>query len=500
MGIRSAFPRLIVAAAFALSPSVASWAADCPVDESGYTRDDWPTSVSVSGIWDLSHLSSGLTICGESINSQGNHSSGGYTSYGAAYAALIALGYSGWSVKNTCYAQNASTWAGYYVVLEYAPNNWRRGFRIKSSIVAGECTPVEPPPPEPKCGDGTDGKGFSIRTLPGSIDTEGRCMDGCEVAELNVNYPGMDKDPDGTYWFTGWARFSGEECAAEGDPMVPDDQMPAPEDEPVPEPDDEVCSTTAAGNTVCVDKDYGENCGYINGQYTCLEKTDPDKCWVNDDGSRWCAEKAPTPPKPDNGTPGVKAPPEDKVVICKEGVCKEYDYHSTDQVENSSRPPGNDGSNPADPTSTDPKTGGGGGGGGGGIDWTKDDKVGGGEKCDAPPTCSGDPIACAQLLQQWRARCPASMTPEQMRSGITSEGIGADGKFPAGSTVALGEGDFDSAGFLGGRTCPIPTSFDLGEFGSVGFDASSACALLNALAAMILVGGWLSAARIAFGA
>jgi hypothetical protein len=176
-------------------------------------------------------------------------------------------------------------------------------------------------------------------------------------------------------------------------------------------------------------------------------------------------------------------------------VNNEYNYYNSSTVNGSSVPPGNDG----DPGAGGGPGPGGGGGGGTGEDPTSDDSASGGTDCSAAPTCSGDPIACAQLQQQWRARCPAVQTEAQMRAGITDTGVGSDGKFPAGSSVGLSQSDFDSAGFLGGRSCPLPTSYDLGTFGAIGFDSEPACALLNALAAMVLVGGWLTAARIAFG-
>lgn len=37
-----------------------------------------------------------------------------------------------------------------------------------------------------------------------------------------------------------------------------------------------------------------------------------------------------------------------------------------------------------------------------------ENEASGGEDCSAPPTCSGDPIACAQLKQEWLQRCPGS--------------------------------------------------------------------------------------------
>lgn len=208
------------------------------------------------------------------------------------------------------------------------------------------------------CGDGTAGKGFSIRAAnEGEIVVTNRCMDGCEIAELSVNPIGMNYDAtDGTYWWTGWARFSGQVCVA-GDPLPVESQDPAPADSPIPEPDGEVCATTDNGTTVCQDKDYGENCGYLNGSYVCLGKTDPDECWVDTDGSRWCGDAAPTPPVPDSGTGGQKATPDDTVAAKgPDGTQNTYNYYNTGTVAGSSRPVPDSGANPNRPDSSNPST------------------------------------------------------------------------------------------------------------------------------------------------
>jgi hypothetical protein len=360
---------------------------------------------------------------------------------------------------------------------------------------------VSCPPPEPECGDGTKGRLQPTRANSASQVTTiiGSCLDGCAVSGVKLDPVGINKDVDGTFYFLPFVKFSGEECSGGAPELPPDDP------EPVAEPQGEVCKTTAGGLEVCTSSQYGENCGYLNDKLVCLGKTDPDECWVNADGSRYCGEQAPTPPVPDNGSPGVKATPNDQVAANGPGGGgNTYNYFNTATVAGSSRPAGTDGANPNRPSSTNPATPATptvdvGGGGDGTGEEPGGGSASGGETCAAPPVCEGDALECAQLIQQWRIGCPASQTEAEMRAGITDTGIGADGKFPAGSSVTLGSEDFDSAGFLSGGACPVPTSFDLGSFGSVGFDAGAACSLLSILASMFLVSGWLTAARIAFG-
>lgn len=410
------------------------------------------------------------------------------------------------SSGTTVYEARVVSWRGDWAAVNYERRSSYNGGAFtawNADTFAGlrRSTVTCPPPPAPKCGDGDEGKGFSTR----SSDIEAElgamtCFDGCKVSGYNVDWPAMNKEVSAsghdTWWFTGWIKFSGEECPTGGDSYEPNEQEPAPEADPIPKPDPEKCAVSDGGTTVCLDEDYGENCGYLNGQYTCLEKTDPDKCWVNDDGSRWCAEKAPTPPKPDNGTPGVKAEPVDKLLICKDGVCKEYDYHSVDQVNGSSRPPGNDGKNPADPTSSDPRTGGG-GGGGGGVDWTKDDKVSGGGDCQTPPVCSGDPIACAVLTQSYKNRCVPQPTDADLQAAFGPVQKEDGSLF---GTEERNVGSLDQQGWMGGGQCIDDYDLNMGPLlGTYTIPFSELCQLLLFVGMFIKVAAFVSAGRIIVG-
>jgi hypothetical protein len=355
--------------------------------------------------------------------------------------------------------------------------------------------------PEDECAAGKfsmiGNRGVTFASAMGSLTD--RCWGSCKV-NITPTGPGMNKECSGgvcTWEWLGSAKTTGEQCNPPADAPVPNPVIPEPEDGLPFEQyaDGENCVVSAAGVENCDSFDpqrSNENCGYVNDEFRCLDKISQDNCWVMPSGGRLCGEGAVPPTAPTAPAPAPKsqtATPTDQMASNSSG--NTYNYYNSTVVGQSQRPVTPDGSNPV--------TGSPGAAGDGEGEEEGGGTASGGDDCTAPPTCDGDPIACAQLMQQWRQRCPNPLTEAEMRSGITDTGVGADGTFPEGSSIAIGEADFDAGGFLGGRSCPIPASFDMNEFGSIGFDTAPACALLNALAAMILAAGWLTAARVAFG-
>jgi hypothetical protein len=313
--------------------------------------------------------------------------------------------------------------------------------------------------PEPECGDGTKGRLQPTRAASATQVTTiiGSCLDGCAVSGVRVDPVGINKEPDGTFYFLPFVKFSGEACAG-GEPEIP----PA-DPTPVDEPSGEICKESAAGTDVCTASAYGENCGYVNGNFVCLGKTDADECWVNPDGSRLCGDTAPTPPVPDNGTPGVKAAPTDQVsAVAPSGSGTTYNYYNSATVAGSSRDPGDSGANPNRPSSADPRTEPtpvtGSGGDGTGIDIEfPSGEASGGETCDAAPTCThDDPVQCAMLNQQWRTRCVDAIAAEDSLAAIGATEAEQEGDLTGGADPIEITSLNADGGFSG--SCPAPIS------------------------------------------
>lgn len=164
--------------------------------------------------------------------------------------------------------------------------------------------------------------------------------------------------------------------------VVHTDQACASGVTPPPDEDDlndgETCATSSGGNEFCLSPN-GENCGYLNDSFVCLGQVEDDGCDVFADGSRACGTDAPTPPVPDNGTPGQEAEPDEGIDVNEGGTTIAVNYYNQTTVNNSNRPPGTSGDNPYDGEDDGSGTGGGTGDG---------DGEGDGE-CPEGATCDG---------------------------------------------------------------------------------------------------------------
>lgn len=312
------------------------------------------------------------------------------------------------------------------------------------------CTTNCPQPPVPDCeADSWIHSEVAADTAAAAEASiaAGDCVEGCTVKGVQLWSPGINLG-SGLRWSLG-VQLSGQVCGAKP-------QTPSPQ-EPEGPPDKELCKSTPGAGTACAGP-YGENCGYLNGKFVCLGKTDPDECWINGDGSRWCGESAPMPPAPDNGTRGEKATPNDQVAAeSPSGSTTTYYYYNTTTMAASSQA-SDSGANPNRPGSTDPGTeptpvaceGDNCGGQGGGAE------DGGASWCDAPPTCSdGGSIYCAQLHQQWRAMCPQVVTESEALQAIGATDEEMNG---VAEPDAVDIGSLDAVGPLGAAACPAPIS------------------------------------------
>lgn len=260
-----------------------------------------------------------------------------------------------------------------------------------------------------------------------------------------------------------------------------DCQTPSPET--ISAPDTETCV-----GPWCRSVDTGENCGYVNNEYTCLDRVEPDRCWRTATGALLCADNAPMPPKPDSGTPGQPATPTETIEACTgANSCQTVNYYNSAAVSASSRPvpqgTGTGGSGALDgegPVSEEEEAAG---------------SASGGLSCDSPPACDGSPIDCAILAQQWRTRCvenPSDATLEAELGPIEGE----DGEL-FGSATFTAEGSFDSGGWMGAAACIPDYSLNLGaQLGTVEIPFSEWCWLLEVIGTFVMIAAYVSAARI----
>lgn len=150
---------------------------------------------------------------------------------------------------------------------------------------------------------------------------------------------------DGSCIFT--VTHTSESCASVNDPPLENG------------PRGEKC-IEGGDNEWCMSEQGKKNCGFLNGNFTCLSSVEPDGCDVFPDGSRVCGPVAPTPPAPDNGTPGVPAEPDKELQVTHvNNQTTTVNYYNSTTVNNSARDPGTSGDNPFDGRDDGSGTGGG---------------------------------------------------------------------------------------------------------------------------------------------
>lgn len=127
----------------------------------------------------------------------------------------------------------------------------------------------------------------------------------------------------------------------------------------------------------------------------------------------------------------------------------------------------------------------------------------GGGTCGAPPTCSGDPINCAILQQQWQTRCQSDKNDDgqpDWTEGDAPETPGGEGNgYEEGDVkrfgIPMGPSQLDDTDIFGGGSCP---NFSITI---IGFEASTAdipawCDIAAIMRGIILIMGAYTALQI----
>jgi hypothetical protein len=210
----------------------------------------------------------------------------------------------------------------------------------------------------------------------------------------------------------------------------------------------------------------------------------------------------PTPPGPDNGTPGSPATPSAVVIVGG----KQVSYFNAATVAASSvgvgtsgvtstGAAGASGSSPASSPCPAGQTCSG-----------TTDATSGGDDCAAPPTCTDtDPNVCAIVRGEWLTRCQ-SLTPiteAQIATAVTTMG-GDVGTVPSStvdvSTVisTAGSAQFGAVTASGSATCPPPLVVTImGQSLSLDLFAH-VCEFASQISWIILVIAYMVAARVMF--
>lgn len=462
------WPVHVVLGLIALLSVAEAFAAECTTNRGRYTRTCGSITVATEWGYEVGGVYNWDALCS--------------TATGPVQANIVALGVA-------CFGAPASgngSWTGTagtaLVSGQCRVGITRQGTSNVTFPMSGQYEVGVPcPEPEECSGLASEGVGdtFTTSTFPGA---SGYCnpVSNCKMSVSS------SVDAGGQSLFL--VKHTDEDC---------DSGAPEPEDLN----DGETCVTTSAGNEFCLAK-AGTNCGYFNDSFVCLPRVDGDECSVFGDGGRICGSAAPSPPVPDNGTPGQPAAPADQIESTQGATTNTYNYFNATQVAASSRDPGSSGDNPYGDDDDD--------GDCEGEECGEDEgSVTGGLTCDSEPVCEGDALQCAIIAQEWRTRCVEAIDTADVESmfadngDIDGDGVseGANESLPGSESEPTDVSEmFDGAGWLSARSCPATYSVDLGAFGNIGYSLADACWFFQAIGSLVLVLGAYFSARIVVGA
>lgn len=493
-----------LAGVFALASGLTQ-AADCPVDQvidPDTVISSWPEDRSpADDTWNAGWVGAqgGVYYCGYEVNaSAGIYSSALATpvslasGLSEAHSKLSTLNIFGGPTRThmaTC--STGTTTTNIWVVYRYQKDaNTAYGAAYFTNTTTA--TPCDPPaiPPEFDCPEmqGKHAMGGRSGETASYVPPDTMCVGGCETYKKTVKTTGgpmkyyRAEDSPGVYSYNVRYEFTGMECDQ-------DEGGTQTASEVATEDEGERCV-----GDFCQGVKTGENCGFLNDKYVCVEQVQPDKCFRNEDGSVICAEAAPTPPKPDTGTPGVPAAPTTQVEACTgNNSCQTIQHFSSTTVTGSSR---------AVPQGSGPSGSGpiGNGSGEGDSEGPATGSASGGLDCSAPPTCThDDPVQCAVLAQQWRTRCADVPSAGELESQFGPDQDENGDLVPQAGTFDA-TSSWSQAGWMGGNQCLDDYTISLpGDLPTIEIPFSQWCWLLGIIGIFVMIAAWMSAARIVVG-
>jgi hypothetical protein len=253
------------------------------------------------------------------------------------------------------------------------------------------------------------------------------------------------------------------------------------------------------GQTVCTSQSQ-QNCGTINGQEVCVAAVPEGNCTVIPGGSYICDSTAPNQPTAP-GDPETPATPDvqfSQVDPATGASDREVNYYGSGTVADSSTPVVGS-SNPAVGGASGFGNGSGTGEGEEPFDPTADDSAGGGLDCSAPPSCDGDPIKCALLVQLWRQRCAVDVPASgELLEAAGLDDVPTDGSGLNHESVSFGS-VLDQDGLGLSRACPADVTMSLASFGNPVIPLSQYCGLFETVGTLLMMAAWLAAIRIVVG-
>lgn len=319
--------------------------------------------------------------------------------------------------------------------------------------------------------------------------TQSACLGGCTYAFKGIRI-GTTVNSTGKTMFNGTMGYTGGQCGATPPPAT------QPMQEPPPPNQVQECVPAGDGQSMCV-KPSGEQCHTTsNGKQICWgggetgAKGDGDVLQSRNAGP---TKIDPPLTLPSGDTIVQTTPPVTTTTLTKDAngnTTRSITTTTTNFITTNGTTTPNQAGQPGNGTGT-PGAGEGEGDKG---------SAGGGGTCAAAPSCSGDPIMCAQLQQQWLARCDLEKARNDIgtQSDAASKLMGTEDTVVGDVVGVEGEdlaGTLDVSGFGFGSSCPAPP-----EIFGVTMNLDGFCDVLTLLGLLVAAIGILHAFYIVQGA
>lgn len=287
---------------------------------------------------------------------------------------------------------------------------------------------------------------------------------------------------------TGVLEYSGDTCGtptptaqdSKGDPEAPRTQECIP----------------VSGQTVCV-KSNGDHCYTAStGRQICWGAgetgTKTDGPVIQRRGPGTNAPSAPTPPEGESLNPPTTPVTTTTTTTTNTIITTTTNYTTTNGTNGG---PTNGGE------SSDGSGSGSEGGEEGGTGVT------GGVDCNVQPACTDnkEAVGCAILLQTWKQRCAVEGDGlSAANSALNAAGDGLPIAGQGGEEVGTGSGGDTSfmnapQGWSSRGSCPVDLNIDTQSFGLFHLPETQLCQVLDALAALVLLAGYVAAGFIVLG-
>lgn len=236
--------------------------------------------------------------------------------------------------------------------------------------------------------------------------------------------------------------------------------------------------TNTQGNNSNVTDSDSNGLPEIDGQELPPTPPPSNGCVLLGNGSLYCGSGAPTPPAPDNGTPGMGATPDQTVTNTNNNTTNNYFGPGTSSGSSTGTP------DAQDPGVCDPSV----------ETCGTDENSASDGGCGQLPNCTGDPILCVTLKMQHDTRCNLQTDIEDVTEADVMGQIGvtqtiedwvAEQDANTDNNIDVNTEFFTTQ--VGTASCPAPLTFDIPKVGPTSVPLTDLCNVLDLIKPAVIL-------------